>query len=70
VREDWLGRPRNRCRGLAARGGDVWRAEARRIRIEAAASGLRKPVNVLDGNYNLMPGVCPWWNGVRSEAAE
>jgi 2,3-dihydroxybiphenyl 1,2-dioxygenase len=47
------------------------RAEARSIRIEAAASGLRKPVNVIDGNYQLMPGVCPWWDGVaRSEAAE
>jgi 2,3-dihydroxybiphenyl 1,2-dioxygenase len=46
------------------------REEARRIRIEAAASGLRRPVNVLDGNYNPMPGVCPWWDGVRSEAAE
>jgi 2,3-dihydroxybiphenyl 1,2-dioxygenase len=47
------------------------RADARRIRIEAAASGLRKPVNVIDGNYKLMPGVCPWWDGVvRSEAAE
>jgi 2,3-dihydroxybiphenyl 1,2-dioxygenase len=47
------------------------RAEARQIRIEAAATGLRKPVNVIDGNYKLMPGVCQWWDGVvRSEAAE
>jgi 2,3-dihydroxybiphenyl 1,2-dioxygenase len=47
------------------------RAEARAIRVAAAASGLRKPVNVLEGNYKLAPGVCPWWDGVlRSEAAE
>jgi 2,3-dihydroxybiphenyl 1,2-dioxygenase len=47
------------------------RAEARRIRIAAAAAGLRKPVNVIEGNYHLMPGVCPWWDGMlRSEAAE
>jgi 2,3-dihydroxybiphenyl 1,2-dioxygenase len=47
------------------------RGEARRIRIEAAATGLRKPVNVIDGNYQLMPGVCPWWDRIaRSEAAE
>src|ERR1700716_1519559 len=47
------------------------RAEARAIRIEAAASGLRKPVNVIQGNYKLAPGVCPWWDGVmRGEAAE
>ena len=33
--------------------------------------GLRKPVNVIEGNYKLAPGVCPWWDGVlRGEAAE
>src|SRR5712691_10714392 len=47
------------------------RVEARAIRVEAAASGLRKPVNVIEGNHNRMPGVCPWWDGVmRGEAAE
>ena len=47
------------------------REEARRIRIAAAATGLRKPVNVIAGNYNLMPGVCPWWDAmIRREAAE
>ncbi|MCC6775482.1 MAG: VOC family protein [Hyphomicrobiales bacterium] len=47
------------------------RKEARAIRIEAASTGLRRPVNVIDGNYNRMPGVCPWWDGlVRGEAAE
>jgi catechol 2,3-dioxygenase-like lactoylglutathione lyase family enzyme len=47
------------------------RAEARAIRVAAAASGLRKPVNVIEGNYKLAPGVCPWWDGVlRAEAAE
>ena len=47
------------------------RAEARAIRVAAAATGLRKPVNVIEGNYKLAPGVCPWWDGVvRGEAAE
>ena len=47
------------------------RAEARAIRVAAAASGLRKPVNVIEGNYKLAAGVCPWWDGVlRGEAAE
>jgi hypothetical protein len=47
------------------------RVEARAIRVEAASTGLRKPVNVIDGNYKLAPGVCPWWDGVaRGEAAE
>ncbi len=46
------------------------RAEARAIRIAAAAEGVRRPVNVIEGNYNRMPGVCPWWDGLRAEAAE
>jgi 2,3-dihydroxybiphenyl 1,2-dioxygenase len=47
------------------------RAEARALRVEAAATGLRKPVNVIEGNYKLAPGVCPWWDGMlRGEAAE
>ena len=47
------------------------RVEARAIRVEAASTGLRKPVNVIDGNYKLAAGVCPWWDGVaRGEAAE
>src|SRR6202030_221438 len=47
------------------------RAEARAIRVAAAATGLRKPVNVIEGNYKLAPGICPWWDGVvRGKAAE
>jgi 2,3-dihydroxybiphenyl 1,2-dioxygenase len=46
------------------------RVESRKLRISAAASGLRKPVNVIEGNHERMPGVCPWWDGVRNEAAE
>jgi 2,3-dihydroxybiphenyl 1,2-dioxygenase len=47
------------------------RVEARKIRVAAAASGLRKPVNVIEGNFQRMGGVCPWWDGVaRGEAAE
>jgi 2,3-dihydroxybiphenyl 1,2-dioxygenase len=42
------------------------RAEARRLRLEAAASGLREPVQVIEGNYRLAPGVCPWWDRVIS----
>jgi 2,3-dihydroxybiphenyl 1,2-dioxygenase len=46
------------------------RAEARAIRVAAAAEGVRRPVNVIDGNYNLMSGVCPWWDALHAEAAE
>jgi 2,3-dihydroxybiphenyl 1,2-dioxygenase len=40
------------------------REVAREMRKRAAASGLRAPVQVMDGNYKLMPGACPWWDGV------
>jgi 2,3-dihydroxybiphenyl 1,2-dioxygenase len=41
------------------------REVAREMRMRAAASGLRAPVQVMDGNYQLMPGTCPWWDGVN-----
>jgi 2,3-dihydroxybiphenyl 1,2-dioxygenase len=41
------------------------RAVAREMRMHAAASGLRAPVQVMEGNYQLMPGTCPWWDGVK-----
>ena len=40
---------------------------AREMRMRAAASGLRAPVQVMDGNYQLMPGTCPWWDAVSSK---
>ncbi|MFM1814027.1 MAG: hypothetical protein RLZ98_722 [Pseudomonadota bacterium] len=36
--------------------------KAREMRMENAREGLRRPVQVLEGNYNLMPGACPWWD--------
>jgi 2,3-dihydroxybiphenyl 1,2-dioxygenase len=41
------------------------REESRRLCIEAADNGQRMPVQVIDGNYHLQPGVCPWWDGMR-----
>jgi 2,3-dihydroxybiphenyl 1,2-dioxygenase len=40
------------------------REVAREMRMRAAASGLRAPVQVMEGNYQLMPGTCPWWDEV------
>jgi 2,3-dihydroxybiphenyl 1,2-dioxygenase len=40
------------------------REVAREMRMRAAASGLRAPVQVMDGNYKLLSGTCPWWDGV------
>ena len=44
---------------------DKDRQTAREMRMHAASEGLRAPVQVLDGNYHLMAGTCPWWDGVR-----
>jgi 2,3-dihydroxybiphenyl 1,2-dioxygenase len=40
------------------------REVAREMRMRAAAEGRRAPVQVMEGNYQLMPGACPWWDGV------
>jgi 2,3-dihydroxybiphenyl 1,2-dioxygenase len=47
----------------------VWLPEkdrevARAMRMRAAASGQRAPVQVMEGNYKLMPGTCAWWDEV------
>jgi hypothetical protein len=44
------------------------RAEARAIRLAAAAEGKRAPVHVLPGNHDVLAGACPWWSAaVRGE---
>ena len=44
-------------------------AKARALRIANAANGFRRPVQVMDGNYEVMSGVCPWWDSIRSKTA-
>jgi 2,3-dihydroxybiphenyl 1,2-dioxygenase len=39
------------------------REVAHEMRMRAAAEGRRAPVQVMEGNYRLMPGTCPWWDG-------
>ena len=48
----------------------VWTSEevtkkARALRHANAANGLRAPVQVMEGNYQVMPGACPWWDQVK-----
>ena len=45
-------------------------AKARALRLKNAENGFRRPVQVIDGNYHRMSGVCPWWDSVRAQAAE
>jgi 2,3-dihydroxybiphenyl 1,2-dioxygenase len=35
------------------------------MRMNAAREGKRAPVQVMAGNFKLMEGTCPWWDGVR-----
>jgi hypothetical protein len=41
------------------------REVARDMRLNAAREGKRAPVQVMEGNFKLMTGTCPWWDGVR-----
>jgi 2,3-dihydroxybiphenyl 1,2-dioxygenase len=43
------------------------REVAREMRTRAAASGLRAPVQVMEGNYRLMSGTCAWWDGINKD---
>jgi 2,3-dihydroxybiphenyl 1,2-dioxygenase len=40
-------------------------AQSRALRARAAADGLRHPVQVIEGNYELGVGTCAWWDGMR-----
>ena len=37
------------------------------LRLDNADKGFRQPVQVMDGNYNRMPGVCPWWDQMKAQ---
>jgi 2,3-dihydroxybiphenyl 1,2-dioxygenase len=64
--------------GELAHGGSLWgherlwldaerRQHAREIQLQAAAEGLRQPVHVLEGNYAISAGVCPWWEQAKKQ---
>jgi 2,3-dihydroxybiphenyl 1,2-dioxygenase len=42
--------------------------KARALRLKNAAEGYRRPVQVMDGNYEVMAGICPWWDAVKKAA--
>lgn len=44
-------------------------AKARELRLQNAADGFRRPVQVIEGNYEVTAGVCPWWDGVKARSA-
>jgi len=42
------------------------RAAAREKRMQLARDGVRRPVQVIEGNYQLNAGVCPWWDSLKT----
>ena len=44
-------------------------AKARALRLKNAADGFRRPVQVMEGNYEVMAGICPWWDSLKSRTA-
>ncbi|MGO9358450.1 MAG: VOC family protein [Xanthobacteraceae bacterium] len=44
------------------------RVRARDMRMQAARDGFRRPVQVVDGNFERMSGACPWWDRVKAGA--
>ncbi len=52
----------------------AWLPEAERKKAQAhtlknAEAGVRRPVQVIEGNYDLMPGTCPWWDRAIAKRA-
>jgi 2,3-dihydroxybiphenyl 1,2-dioxygenase len=43
------------------------RSEAREMRLANAARGLRRPVQVLPGNHEVMAGACPWFDAMKRQ---
>ena len=40
------------------------------IRHDAQNQQRRAPVQVIDGNYARIKGVCPWWDAVKAQSGE
>lgn len=44
------------------------RNAARAKRLELGRDGVRRPVQVIEGNFQRNPGVCPWWDAQKKGA--
>jgi len=45
------------------------RNAAREVRMKLAREGVRQPVQVIEGNYQVNAGVCPWWDAQKQRSA-
>lgn len=79
VESGWGGKcidPKTWVPGERSAGPSIWghdrhwmppekRKQARDMVLRNGRDGLRRPVQVIEGNYNLMPGICHWWDQTR-----
>ena len=42
------------------------REAARAMKLKAAADGQRMPLQVIEGNFQQISGVCPWWDATKA----
>jgi catechol 2,3-dioxygenase-like lactoylglutathione lyase family enzyme len=45
------------------------RNAAREKRMQLGREGVRQPVQVIEGNYHVNTGVCPWWDAQKQRSA-
>jgi 2,3-dihydroxybiphenyl 1,2-dioxygenase len=45
------------------------RNAAREKRMQLGREGVRQPVQVIEGNYQVNTGVCPWWDAQKQRSA-
>ena len=78
-----LGRARHRSRDTGkaferTEGPSLWgherdwlpekeRNAAREKRMQLARDGVRQPVQVIEGNFEVSPGICPWLDGIAQQ---
>jgi catechol 2,3-dioxygenase-like lactoylglutathione lyase family enzyme len=43
------------------------REKARSMRMGLAGKGVRQPLQVIEGNYEVSEGVCPWWDAMTKQ---
>jgi hypothetical protein len=43
------------------------REKARSLRMGLAGKGVRQPLQVIEGNYEVSEGVCPWWDAMTKQ---
>jgi len=49
---------------------DEIKEKSQKMRLANGENGNRAPVQVMEGNYQLADGACPWWDGLKANASK